>query len=99
MVPENTERTGGGQPRIDVWRLGKRVLLALVIPCTVAVVIDAAVGTWPWITLAVAALSFPIAGLVVMRAAVQEMQKVIEQVAPERAAEVESSDGNSVTTG
>ena len=98
MVPENTERTGGGQPRIDIWRLGKRVLVALVIPCTLAIAIDAVAGTWPWITLAVASLAFPIAGFVVMRAAVQEMQKVIQEIAPEQAEEVEQADGDSIAT-
>ena len=33
MIQEDTDRTGGGQPRIDVRRLSKKMLLALVIPC------------------------------------------------------------------
>lgn len=59
------------------------MLLALVIPCTAAIVIDLLAHTWPLITLLVAAFSFPIAGFVVMRSALQELNEVIREVAPE----------------
>ena len=73
-------------PRIDVWRLGKRMLLALMLPMLIAIVVDVLAGTWPFVTLLTAAFRFPIAGFLVMRAAVQEMQKVIAEIAPEKAA-------------
>jgi uncharacterized membrane protein YccC len=94
-MQENTERPGAivprmegasqssKSPRIDVRRLGKRMLLALIIPCAVAIGVDFAVGTWPLATLLTAIVAFPLAGLLVMSAALEELRKVIDEVAPE----------------
>lgn len=101
-MQEQLERTGDSfartedivrqqpSPRIDVWRLGKRMLLALILPTLIAITVDVLAGTWPFVTLLTAAFCFPIAGYLVMRAAVQEMHKVIAEVAPEESSE----DGN-----
>ena len=86
---EDTERTGESlprtddTPRINVWRVGKKMLVALVIPCMAAIAIDVLAGTWPLLTLVVAGFAFPIAGFVVMRSALQELQRVIAEIAPE----------------
>jgi len=83
MVQDSTKRTGGDQPRISVWRLSKWMFFALVLPCMLAIVFDVVANTWPYGTLLVACFAFPIAGILVMRASLQELQKVIDEVAPE----------------
>ena len=75
-------QTSGSQPRINVWRLGKNMLLALVLPCTIAIVVDRLVGTWPILTLLVAGFAFPIAAFVVTRSALRELERVIQEIAP-----------------
>lgn len=82
-------------PRIDIWRLGKRMLLALILPILIAIGVDVFAGTWPFVTLLTAAFCFPIAGFLVMRAAVQEMHKVISEIAPEE----QDEDGNETAAG
>lgn len=81
-MQKDSEQAGARPSRISVWRLGKNLLLALVFPCTVAVAVDRLTGTWPILTLLVAGFAFPIAGFVVMRSALQEMEKVIQEIAP-----------------
>jgi UPF0716 family protein affecting phage T7 exclusion len=76
------KQAGGGQPRINTWRISKYMLLVMVLPCTIAIIVDRLVGAWPFVTLLVAGFVFPIAGFLVMWIALQEMQKVIQQIAP-----------------
>jgi hypothetical protein len=92
MVQDSTKRTGDDQPRINVWRLGKLMLFALVLPCMLAMVFDSVANTWPFGTLLVACFAFPIAGILVMRASLQELQKVIDEVAPENPADSHAQD-------
>ena len=81
-IEADAEPVVSQQPRINVWRLGKNVLLCLVLPVVVAIVLDVCFGSWPIITLIVAGLAFPIAGIVVVRSTMQELERVIRELTP-----------------
>ena len=57
-------------------------MLALILPVTLAMVVDMVLGYWPWITLIVSSFAFPISGIVVIRSTMEELQRVIDEVAP-----------------
>lgn len=82
MIEDGSGPVEGRPPRFDVWRLGRRMLLTLVAPVIAAMAADVYFGLWPLVTLVVAGFSFPIAGFVVLRSALQEMEKVIRELAP-----------------
>lgn len=82
-MEQQRKSASSGQPRIDLWRLTKRTLLTLFLPVLTAIAIDVTVGTWPIITLLVAGITFPVAGIMVIHSLMQEMQRVIQVLAPE----------------
>lgn len=86
-----TER-GTTQARIDVRRLAKKLVLVVVLPTVVAVTVDFRLGTWPVLTIAEMVIWFPIAVVLVNRATVEEMERVIQRVAPEAGDDVSDSD-------
>ncbi len=59
------------------------MLIALILPVSLAIIVDMIVGLWPLLTLVVASFAFPIAGIVMVRSTMQELQKVIDELAPE----------------
>jgi hypothetical protein len=71
--------------RIDVWRGIKAVLLTLVVPTSLAVMVDMTTGTLPWLTIAAAIICIPLATIVVNRAMLAEFDRVVALVAPEEA--------------
>ena len=79
MVAHSTEQPA---PRIASSRLLKRLVWGLIVPVAVAFAADAALGTSPWLALAAALVCIPLATLLVSQAALHELNKVIEQVAP-----------------
>lgn len=79
----------GAEQRIDVRRLSRNLLLFLVLPLSLALAGDAILGVWPILTVVAVGLAFPIAGFVVSRAALDEMERVIQSVAPAVSGEVE----------
>ncbi len=87
-------------PRINVWRLGRNVILALILPVSLAIVVDMIVGLWPIVTLIVASFAFPIAGIVVIRSTMQELRRVIQELEPELAPESKDlSESATISTG
>jgi hypothetical protein len=76
-----------GAVRIDVRRLARLVFYALLLPGSLGIGSDFVFGLFPLLTLATVVLVFPIAGFLIMRAALREMEGVIQQVAPEEEAE------------
>lgn len=76
---------------MDIGRMAKNMVLALVLPVALAIAADIVAGTWPFITLIVSALAFPIAGIIVLRTTMQELNKVIQALAPEEDDEQEAS--------
>jgi hypothetical protein len=53
-----------------------------VLPCGLALAADLLLGFFPLLTIAAIVIVFPIATVVICRAALQELQRVIDQVAP-----------------
>lgn len=70
------------QPRIDWRKLLRLFLLVLVLPVVVAFSLDFVVGTTPILTIVAVALFIPLATVLVNRTALQEMDRIIEVVAP-----------------
>lgn len=69
-------------PRVDVRRLLRVLLFAGVLPLTALILIDLAVGLWPILTIFGAAVVLPLGSFLVSRAALDEFNRVIEEVAP-----------------
>lgn len=69
-------------PRVDVRRLLLILLLVVMLPLTVALLLDLALGSWPLLTVFCALLVLPAGTFFLSRAALNEMNKVIEEVAP-----------------
>jgi hypothetical protein len=74
---------GTPQARIDVRRLAKKLVLVVVLPGVIVVAADFWLGTWPVLTVVEMVLWFPFAVVLVNRATVEEMERVIQRVAPE----------------
>ena len=59
-----------------------RLLLSLVLPVSIAFLLDLALGTTPWITMAAALLCIPLASLIVGKATLHDFERIVAQVAP-----------------
>lgn len=68
--------------RIDWRKLLVPSLFIMVLPTISAIVLDKWLGTFPYITIVAIVICFPTATFLVMRIALQEMDRVIEVVAP-----------------
>lgn len=62
--------------------LVRRLLLALVAPVALAILIDRLAGTEPLFTVAVALICIPLSSVLVSRAALRDMDRIIAVVAP-----------------
>lgn len=69
-------------PRINVGKLLQRFVVSLVLPFGAAVLVDYLIGSAPLLTVAAIVICLPLATVVVSRAALQEMGRVIDAVAP-----------------
>lgn len=69
-------------PRIASRRLLSRLLWALLLPVAAAFAADAALDTAPLLAVVATVVCIPLATLLVSRAALVELNKVIQQVAP-----------------
>jgi hypothetical protein len=92
----NGEQTvGKATARIDWRKLAVPSLLILVLPTLLAYLLDWWLGSLPLITIAVVLICFPTATFFVIRIALQEMDRVIAEVAPlESEAPQESENGD-----
>ena len=54
----------------------------LVLPFALAIAADAILGMWPILTIVAVVLVFPVAGFVIIRKVLSEMERVIRIVAP-----------------
>lgn len=70
------------QPRIDLRKLARTFLVVLVLPSVLAMTADATLGTAPILTIAAVVICIPAATYFVGRIALQEMDRVIQLVAP-----------------
>ena len=70
--------------RIDVRRLAKMLLLWELLPISIVVLIDFSAQTFPILTLAATLIIIPFSSFFVLRAALSEFDRVIQEVAPEQ---------------
>jgi hypothetical protein len=68
--------------RINVRRVALGVLLSLVLPLTIAILLDFSWGLMPLITIGASIFFIPLSSLIVIRATLAELDQVIQQVAP-----------------
>ncbi len=81
-----------GPPRLQLWPLTVRLLLSLVLPVSVALLLDWSLGTMPWLTLITSLLCIPLATVIVGSAVLRDFERVLAQVAPADAAELDTSE-------
>lgn len=68
--------------RINVRRLTALVIYSLVLPLSTLLLLDYVTGWFPWLTIAACVICIPLSTLIVIRATLVEMDRVIELVAP-----------------
>ena len=68
--------------RIDLRKLALILMFVLVVPSVLLWSIDQILGTTPILTIAAILLCFPTAAFLLNRTALQEMDRVIQEVAP-----------------
>lgn len=68
--------------RINIQRLLRSVVVSLVLPLTLAVLIDLQFGWFPLVTIGATVIFMPLSTVVVIRAALSEMDQVIQELAP-----------------
>lgn len=68
--------------RINVRRLAMLLLLSLVAPLAAAIALDVGMGWTPLFTIAAAVIFIPLATIIVVRATLAELDRVIQRVAP-----------------
>lgn len=68
------------------------LVLVVVLPGVAAVGLDFALGTWPIVTIVMMVLWFPLAVVLVNRATLDEMERVIQRVAPKAGDDIGDND-------
>ncbi len=68
--------------RINIQRLLRSVVVSLVLPLTLAMLIDMQFGWFPLVTIGATVIFIPLATFIVTRAALSEMDQVIQKLAP-----------------
>ncbi|MEZ4682159.1 MAG: hypothetical protein R2932_48935 [Caldilineaceae bacterium] len=68
--------------RINVQKLLSRTIVSLIVPITVAILVDLQFGWFPWVTIVASVIFIPLSTVVVIRAALFEMDRLIQQIAP-----------------
>ena len=86
-------------PRVNVGKLLQRFVVSLVLPFGAAVLVDHLIGSAPLLTVAAIVICLPLATVVVSRAALKEMGRVIDAVAPATGSSEDSGSGPEETTG
>jgi hypothetical protein len=67
---------------INSRRLAKGILLSLVSPLTIAFLLDLSLGWGPLLTIGASIIFIPLASVIVIRATLSELERVIQEVAP-----------------
>lgn len=68
--------------RINIRRLLRSLITSLIAPMVLAVFIDMQIGWFPLITIGATVIFIPLSTIVVVRAALAEMEQLIQKVAP-----------------
>ena len=69
--------------RLDVRHLTKLVLFFAVLPLGIGIALDIATGLLPYITIVVGIIFLPLASFFLTRATLSELDRIIQQLAPE----------------
>lgn len=81
--------------RIDWRKLVQPFAFVLVLPCLLAILIDFLTGWFPIVTIVAILICFPTAGYLLNRVTMQELNRVIDEIAPAPLAEeVEAPEEN-----
>ena len=72
--------------RINVRRLALSVVFSLLLPVLLAILIDWQLGFFPWLTIGASLIFIPLSTFIVIRAALAEMDQLIQTVAPSQPA-------------
>lgn len=68
--------------RLNVRRLLMLITYSLFLPMSALLLLDYVTGWFPWLTIAACVIFIPLSTLIVIRATLAEMDRVIELVAP-----------------
>lgn len=68
--------------RINIRRLFIRLWLSFIFPMGMALLLDWQIGLFPWVTICASVVFIPLATVFVIRAALSEMDLLIQEVAP-----------------
>jgi hypothetical protein len=71
------------QPRIDIVRLLRLLIGLLIAPVSSALLLDIMLGWMPWLTIITIVVFIPLATVFLIRAILDEFQKVVQMIAPE----------------
>lgn len=78
--------------RIDWRKLTQPFAFVLVLPCVLAILIDFLMGWFPLVTIVALIICFPTAGYLLNRVTMQELNRVIDEIAPAPLPEVKASE-------
>jgi len=67
---------------MNVRRLAMNVLVSLVLPLTILILVDFALGWTPLLTIVASVIFIPLSSIIVIRATLSELDRVIQAVAP-----------------
>ena len=84
--------------RIDWRKLAVPSLLIMVLPTIAAILLDMRLGTLPFLTIFAIVICFPLATFWVIRISLQEMERVIAEVAPPLQWEADEQDSSQPDT-
>jgi hypothetical protein len=82
MVNRDEQTVVKATARIDWRKLAVPSLLIMVLPTVAAILLDLRLGTLPLLTIFAILICFPLATFLVIRISLQEMDRVIAEVAP-----------------
>lgn len=68
--------------RINIQRLLFSICFSFILPMAFAMGVDLSLGLFPWITIGATIIFIPLATVIVTRAALSEMDQLIQEVAP-----------------
>jgi len=68
--------------RINVRRLLRSLITSFLLPLTLAILIDLQFGWFPLVTIGATVIFIPLATVIVTRAALSEMDQLIQKLAP-----------------
>lgn len=78
---------------MNVEHLAKLLTFSLILPTSTAFAVDLLIETLPWLTIIVSIFAIPLASVLVTRASLGELNRIINEVAPVEPASIEPARG------